>query len=56
MKRRTVDLLAVVVGLFLAVTLIVAGGMLTWANTFIGNEVQTLRRRLKDHGTPKRPR
>src|SRR5580704_10203561 len=28
-------------GLFLAVTLVAAGGLLTWAHTFIGNEVHT---------------
>jgi hypothetical protein len=28
-------------GLFLAVTLLFAGGLLTWAHTFIGNEVHT---------------
>ena len=41
MKRRTFDILVVVVGLFLSLTLIVSGGLLTWANTFIGNEVHT---------------
>jgi len=30
-----------VAGLFLAVTLIAAGGLLTWAHTFIGNQVHT---------------
>jgi hypothetical protein len=30
-----------VAGLFLAVTLIAAGGLLTWAHTFIGHEVHT---------------
>jgi hypothetical protein len=28
-------------GLFLAITLIAAGGLLTWAHGFIGNEVHT---------------
>jgi hypothetical protein len=41
MRRRTFDLLLAVAGLFLAVTLLAAGGMLTWAHTFIGNEVST---------------
>ena len=41
MKRRTFDILVAVGGLFLAVTLIFAGGMLTWAHSFIGNEVHT---------------
>jgi hypothetical protein len=39
MRRRTFDILMSVAGLFLAVTLIAAGGLLTWAHTFIGNEV-----------------
>ena len=41
MKRRTFDILIATAGLFLAVTLAAAGGMLTWAHTFIGNEVHT---------------
>jgi hypothetical protein len=41
MRRRTFDILLAVAGLFLAVTLLAAGGMLTWAHTFIGNEVST---------------
>src|SRR5450755_4666858 len=41
MKRRTFDILMATAGLFLAVTLIAAGGLLTWAHTFIGNEVHT---------------
>jgi hypothetical protein len=41
MKRRTFDLLMAFAGLFLAVTLVVAGGLLTWAHTFIDNEVHT---------------
>ena len=41
MKRRTFDILMASAGLFLAVTLIAAGGLLTWANSFIGNEVHT---------------
>ena len=41
MKRRTFDILVAVAGLFLAVTLIVAGGLLTWSHSFIGNEVHT---------------
>ena len=32
---------AATAGLFLAVTLIVAGGLLTWSHSFIGNEVHT---------------
>jgi hypothetical protein len=41
MKRRTFDILVSVGGLFLAVTLIVSGLLLTWAHNFIGNEVRT---------------
>jgi hypothetical protein len=41
MRRRTFDILIATAGLFLAVTLLAAGGMLTWAHTFIGNEVHT---------------
>jgi hypothetical protein len=41
MKRRTFDLIVAVAGLFLAATLIAAGGLLTWGHTFIGNEVHT---------------
>jgi len=41
MRRRTFDILLAVAGLFLAVTLLAAGGLLTWAHTFIGNEVHT---------------
>jgi hypothetical protein len=41
MRRRTFDILMASAGLFLAVTLIAAGGLLTWAHTFIGNEVHT---------------
>ena len=41
MKRRTFDVLISAAGLFLAVTLIVSGVLLTWAHNFIGNEVHT---------------
>src|SRR5580698_6146117 len=41
MRRRTFDILMAIAGLFLAVTLIFAGVMATWAHTFIGNEVRT---------------
>jgi hypothetical protein len=41
MKRRTFDILIVTAGLFLAVTLIAAGGLLTWAHSFIGSDVHT---------------
>jgi hypothetical protein len=41
MKRRTFDILVATAGLFLALTLVAAGGLLTWAHNFIGNEVHT---------------
>jgi hypothetical protein len=41
MRRMTFDVLMAIAGLFLAVTLIAAGGLLTWAHGFIGNEVHT---------------
>ena len=41
MKRRTFDVLMAIAGLFLAITLIASGALLTWAHNFIGNEVHT---------------
>jgi hypothetical protein len=41
MRRRTFDIVVATAGLFLAVTLIVSGVLLTWAHNFIGNEVHT---------------
>src|SRR5580698_6092793 len=41
MKRRTFDILMATAGLFLAITLIASGVLLTWAHTFIDNEVHT---------------
>ncbi len=41
MRRLTFDILMATAGLFLAVTLIAAGGLLTWAHSYIGNEVHT---------------
>jgi hypothetical protein len=41
MKRKTFDILVAISGLFLALTLIVAGVLLTWSHNFIGNEVHT---------------
>ncbi len=41
MKRRTFDLMVSIAGLCLAVTLLVSGGLLTWASTFIGNQVHS---------------
>jgi len=39
MKRRTFDILLAIGGLFLAVTLAVAGGLALWGHNFIGSEV-----------------
>src|SRR5271165_2044767 len=39
MKRRTFDILVSITGLFLAVTLAVAGGLALWGHNFIGSEV-----------------
>lgn len=41
MKRRTFDILVAMSGLFLAVTLLVSGALLTWAHDFVGHEVRT---------------
>lgn len=41
MKRRTFDVLVSSVGIFLAAVLLVAGGLLTWANHFVDHEVHT---------------
>jgi hypothetical protein len=41
MKRRSFDIVASAVGLGLAALLIIAGGLLTWAHTFVGGEVHT---------------
>ena len=39
MKRRTFDLLVSIAGLFLAVTLAIAGGLALWGHNFIDHEV-----------------
>jgi hypothetical protein len=39
MRRRTLDALLTTGGLALAALLLVSGGLLTWASTFIGNQV-----------------
>jgi hypothetical protein len=41
MRRRTFDILVSTGGLFLAVVLIVAGVLLTWAHNFVSDEVHT---------------
>jgi len=39
MRRKTFDALLTTAGLVLAVLLAVAGGLLTWGSTFVGNQV-----------------
>lgn len=39
MRRKTFDVLLSTVGLIMAAVLLVAGGLLTWASTFIGDQV-----------------
>ena len=41
MRRRTLDILLTTGGLVLATILLVAGGLLVWANTFIEDQVTT---------------
>ena len=41
MRRRTLDALLTTGGLIVAIVLLVAGGLLTWASNFVDNEVQT---------------
>jgi hypothetical protein len=41
MRRRTFDIMMAAAGLLLALTLVVSGGLLTWAHNFIGNEVHS---------------
>ena len=41
MRRKTFDALFTFGGLAIAIVLLVAGGLLTWASSFIGNEVHT---------------
>jgi hypothetical protein len=41
MRRRTFDLITSSVGVLLAVLLLVAGGLLIWAYTFVNNQVTT---------------
>ena len=39
MRRRAFDMIASIVGLGLAVILFVAGGLLSWAHSFVGDQV-----------------
>ena len=53
MKRRVFDVLASTVGLLLAVLLIVAGGLLTWAHNFVQDEVHSQLAAQKIYFPPK---
>jgi hypothetical protein len=53
MKRRTFDILASLVGLGLAVLLVVAGGLLTWAHSFVQDEVHNQLAAQKIYFPPK---
>ncbi|MCW2606303.1 MAG: hypothetical protein JWO60_996 [Frankiales bacterium] len=41
MRRKTFDAILTAGGLVLAVVLLVAGGLLTWGSTFVGDQVKT---------------
>jgi hypothetical protein len=41
MRRKTFDALLTAGGLVLAIVLLAAGGMLLWANSFVGDQVKT---------------
>jgi hypothetical protein len=41
MRRKTFDALLTVGGIAIAIVLLVAGGLLTWANSFVSHEVHT---------------
>ena len=41
MRRRTLDALLTTGGLIVAIVLLVAGGLLSWANNFVDDNVQT---------------
>lgn len=41
MRRRTLDALLATSGLIIAVVLVAAGGLLTWANNFVSDQVTT---------------
>jgi hypothetical protein len=55
MKRKTFDALLTSVGLVLAVILLAAGGLLTWAHSFIDNQVATQLSAQKIFFPPKGP-
>ncbi|MGH7234058.1 MAG: hypothetical protein ACREF7_01260, partial [Candidatus Saccharimonadales bacterium] len=41
MRRRTFDLIASAIGVLLTLGLVLAGGLLMWGSSFIGNEVHS---------------
>ena len=41
MRRRTFDALLAVAGLVVAIVLLVAGGLLSWAHSYVGNQVHS---------------
>jgi hypothetical protein len=41
MKRRTLDALLIFLGLTMMLVLVAAGGLLTWAHSFISGQVRT---------------
>ena len=53
MRRKTLDTLLSATGLLLALVLLVAGGLLTWASTFAQGQVHD---QLAAHGHPVGPR
>jgi hypothetical protein len=55
MERKTLDGLLISVGLVLAAVLLVAGGLLTWAGSFVHNEVNTQLSAQKIFFPPKGP-
>jgi len=55
MRRRTFDALLTSGGLVLAIILLVAGGLLTWASSFVGNQVKTQLSAQKIFFPPKGP-
>ncbi|HVU92889.1 MAG TPA: hypothetical protein VHC23_11675 [Jatrophihabitans sp.] len=53
MRRRTFDVIASTIGLGLAALLLVAGGLLTWAHNFVGDEVHNQLAAQKIYFPPK---
>jgi hypothetical protein len=55
MRRKTFDALLASLGLALAIIFLVAGGLLTWASSFIGNQVNTQLSAQKIYFPPQGP-